>query len=505
MTPKLMIKTFLLLFSLWLAGWGMTLAASAQAQVILAECNADGSGTSAHLRAAIQLANDRSDLNVIHLSPNCVYQLDNALTPSPTTGDTNLPSIEEALVIEGFGATLRRPAGAPAYRILLVEASVPVTITNVTFENGHALLRREGPDITGSGGAILLSPQASLALENVNFINNQAQHSGGAIFAVPGRLAVKGGQFENNRAGQSGGAVVIVGNLDLSGARFIANQSDGDAGALHLTGTGQIERNEFLGNKALGGPGGAGRIGYIGNHVFLRYNKFLDNQALDAGGGIYIRNPSTNPGPFLSRYFINNNLWVNNQATQSGSHLDLHVIASAVEPFELHYNTFVGGETQTNAAGVTLHEEDAGQGPPAVPAKIFNNIIVNHSLGIQNVGPIPPGLKRNLFFNNQTLLAGEFAGNVAPILADPLFVDPANRDFRLQPCSVAIDQAVDNGSVANDLDGVVRPQGEGFDLGVYEFVGTPSSCPDNPTPTPTPFPDPNPSGVFSVYLPVVVK
>ncbi len=65
--------------------------------------------------------------------------------------------------------------------------------------------------------------------------------------------------------------------------------------------------------------------------------------------------------------------------------------------------------------------------------------------------------------------------------ADPLFVDPANADFRLQPNSPAIDAGVASPlyalyaglfgvDIQVDYAGAPRPQGDGWDIGAYEFV-----------------------------------
>jgi hypothetical protein len=52
---------------------------------------------------------------------------------------------------------------------------------------------------------------------------------------------------------------------------------------------------------------------------------------------------------------------------------------------------------------------------------------------------------------------------------DPLFVNPAARDFHLQAGSPAIDKGIPVSGLLQDPDGVSRPQGAGWDVGAYEY------------------------------------
>ncbi|MDV7392902.1 choice-of-anchor Q domain-containing protein, partial [Arthrospira platensis SPKY1] len=75
---------------------------------------------------------------------------------------------------------------------------------------------------------------------------------------------------------------------------------------------------------------------------------------------------------------------------------------------------------------------------------------------------------------NYSILDEVFPGT-GNIIEDPLFVDPANDNFRLQASSCAIDNGLDSAvpaGVTTDLDGNPRFYNGGqVDIGAYEFQG----------------------------------
>ena len=102
--------------------------------------------------------------------------------------------------------------------------------------------------------------------------------------------------------------------------------------------------------------------------------------------------------------------------------------------------------------------------------KIFNNIMVEC---IEN------GMKvnkqdDNLISNNCTYKyppkydTGDPGDN--PVKTDPLFVDAAAGNFRLQSNSPCIDAGLSEGAPAVDFEGTTRPQGAGVDIGAFEYV-----------------------------------
>jgi parallel beta-helix repeat protein len=88
-----------------------------------------------------------------------------------------------------------------------------------------------------------------------------------------------------------------------------------------------------------------------------------------------------------------------------------------------------------------------------------NNIVYNNDGGnIQNLG-------NNILSNNLT--------------TNPLFVNTGAGDFHLQSGSAAINAGQAISEITADFDGILRPQGPGYDIGAYEYLVGKLSPPSN--------------------------
>ena len=75
----------------------------------------------------------------------------------------------------------------------------------------------------------------------------------------------------------------------------------------------------------------------------------------------------------------------------------------------------------------------------------------------------------NDVWGNTTNYAGDAAADATDLSVDPLLVDFAAGNYRLQPTSPLIDQGNALGAPTNDWDGLPRPAGAGWDIGADEW------------------------------------
>lgn len=459
--------------------------------ISLSACN-QGQGDVGELVDALKRANAIVGAHRLELAANCVYSLTTVGDLYRGSDPTGLPVITEYLVIAGNGATVERRGSAGDFRLLaVVEATL--MLHDLTLQNGRS---------SSEGGGIVVDtsfdPGEELVLTNVTLRNNAStDNDGGGIYVEDSRVTIRRSTFENNRAKNGGG--IYAGStpgLHLNETTFRNNTARLVGGAIDSDDPVEIKDSHFENNRALEEKGGGVHAGFS---LKITGSTFSDNSA-PAGGAIhvdggatialnntFVRNAASVGAGLLFEVGttgnqIVNNLWVDNRTTNT----DASAVITLQPPrngqpgrVDLIHNTIA---SPTLAEGSGIYVE-------GVTATLRNNIISNYRAAVTTI--IANGTQvraeHNLTFTEETTKIGKVDEQNNRI-DDPLFIDPANGNYRLRAGSPAIDAGLDAG-ITVDLDGATRPIGNGFDIGAFEFGAT----------------APNPGGKFTVFLPLVVK
>lgn len=225
----------------------------------------------------------------------------------------------------------------------------------------------------------------------------------------------------------------------------------------------------------------------MNNHIYNTANF----ESIDAKGacqfGLIHNNdisPTASAGIYVdSRTGVTSNIDIYNNIIRGGTISFVRGIALAVE---------VIGGTLTNCKVYNNIVYDCGASgivPGAAYSvgavdniQVVNNTVYNNGLvdnwggGILVEYPSATNivLRNNICYQNGA--RGDIITNANTIqdhnlTANPLFVNPLTNDFHLQAGSTAINTGSSTQFVPSfDYDGIVRPQGIGYDIGAYEYI-----------------------------------
>ncbi|MBI2892460.1 MAG: IPT/TIG domain-containing protein [Deltaproteobacteria bacterium] len=301
--------------------------------------------------------------------------------------------------------------------------------------------------------------------------------------------AMTGYVFANLHFTHYGGMVELAGR----GHRFVGNSLYDGIASYAIGIAGNTEELEILGNllRDNGEPGdkmnGVGL--YLQGFGINRNIDFGWNQIQDQHGSRPVQAFGHQGGDIVDEVRIHDNLL-------SGSELNLIVLGGSdggtniLGTILVYNNILVGADDPglrvNEPAGTVLIQNNVlyDNGSPGLNgsrAQIWlertgritlqgNILYAQTDQDYLQLGDVPVdqlAADHNLVFNSG---ADGCAGwDPSCIDADPLFVDVASGDFRLDASSPAVDSGADTG-IGRDYAGTSRPQGAAFDVGAYERV-----------------------------------
>ncbi|MBO6273715.1 hypothetical protein J6O48_13200, partial [bacterium] len=275
----------------------------------------------------IGIQDNLNALNTYKTNYNRSYNFNNYDNEHIVSANTGITSNLSSLTINGFGdngqySTINYQNGENRYSGFVLENGASITVNNVEFKNAKstnngavfnmtetntALVYNSGrislSESEGNGGAIYITGNSFLTINNVEFYKNKAL-SGGALYSDSDEnntpaISNISGVFKENNASILGGAIVNTAYSTIStlNALFENNSvtsenNDTMGGAIYNSGTIETITGDFKGNTAQSSTiakGGAiyneGTISkFSGN---LENNKAISNTDGAKGGAIY--------------------------------------------------------------------------------------------------------------------------------------------------------------------------------------------------------------------------
>ena len=385
----------------------------------------------------------------ITLSPGCTYIFTDAYVNDLDYGPLALPPITSEKTIHGNGATLLRSPASESdpstFRFLGLGDGAEVLIENLNFENGGwggSFEECPNKSSCGNGGAIYIS-NASLLLSNTTFTGNGA-FDGGAI-SNSGNLEIENSFLEGNRS-RGGGAIVTwgTGSTLIRTSNLRENYAKGHGGAIESVGSTSIYSSVLERNTATD-HGGAIYIGENGS-VNVHQSAIIHNWGQISGAVSSMGN-----------IVIENSTIAHNFSASGG--LPGYASVGAVDSM---WSMTIRFSTIANNSG----------GGTAVSSTNNANVVISNTI-IANTGRsdcsvlVPIEAEGGVNFSSDDSCQGFLI--IEDALLGPLADNGgAAPTMALDPDSPAVDAATGD-CLETDQRGVFRPEGDGCDLGSYEF------------------------------------
>ena len=329
----------------------------------------------------------------------------------------------------------------------------------VTIQGGYTTTNWTTPDPAANltsldaqgGGRVLVIRGAGPTIAGFTITGGSGDYSGGGINVENASPVIRDNQIKWNSAkGDGGGIFVNRGAAQILHNRIFSNTATW-AGGLRIINDADVTiiANQIISNVAQISGGGI-ELDCCGSTTpLIAQNFIVNNNGGLQGGGVWVMSTQAK---------LVNNIIADNQANYGAS---IYLDGSAYYPVSatILHNTLVGGPAGGEAVWVSDY----------VTATLVNNIVVSHTVGITNTAPISSTVSGDhTLFNANGTDYGSGVSSANEVHGNPAFVNPGEGDYHIGPGSAAIDVGM-SAKVYNDIDGDIRPQGSGYDIGADEF------------------------------------
>ncbi len=313
-------------------------------------------------------------------------------------------------------------------------------VDNITVMNGYG----------HEGGGIYIE-NSSPTISNCKIIYNNAECGGGGIYATKSKSLIRDCIISFNESEKCSGGGIVGGSCTIINCVIENNRSESGGGVSAVSSmciNCTIRDNTAFGVGGWGDGVGGGISVYGSSAAIINNCRITGNKANLNGGGIWCK--------YFGRATITQCTISGNFAANNGG----GIYSSA------SYPCIIGSIVYGNraSAGNELFLTDWNDNVHPSYCTISYSDIKNNQFDV-------------CVYNDSIINWGE--GNID---ADPCFVDPIRKNYRLRDSSPCIDKGIPYykmfGDSFADIDSNCRLAGSGLDMGSYEFGSTPDSDAD---------------------------